>query len=498
MSEMTGLTEHFKVADRVMLQVCVGLLLFSFALAPVYDTWLESIILGGAIMAGLAALYYFASGTLASRIGFGAGLMFFTALHIQQTNGMIEVHFSVFVLLAILLFYRDWVPIVAAAGTIAVHHLLFYYLQQGGASVWMLPTLENGVWIVAFHASYVVVESSLLIFLSVKLQKEFLQADELMRVTSEIVAQEELNLTIKSSGSTQLLNQFDEFTAAVSGLATKVRTTAESINKDGEELRGATRTMREITDRQSAESIQISSSIQELTELISNVGANANQVASNVELADSRAKTGAAEGAEAQNEIKALANQVTSAKQIIVELNERSSAISGVLDVIRTIADQTNLLALNAAIEAARAGEQGRGFAVVADEVRTLAQRTQDSTQEIDRMIEALQQGSEASVKAISASEVHVESCLGKTEKSQEMMAQIREDVAGLMHLSQNIADQTNEQITAVENISSWSGRLAADSKEAVVRSGSVASSGEMLQRLASDLLSESARFKTG
>ena len=497
MNEIIGLTGHYRTADKVMLQICMGLTLASFALAPIYSTWLEAAVIGGAIMLGLATLFYMARGTVISRIGFGAGLMFFTALHIHQSNGMIEAHFGVFVLLAILLFYRDWTPILAAAVTIAVHHLTFFFLQQQGAGVWILPTLENGVGIIALHASYVVVESSLLVYLAVKLQREYVQADELMRVTADIVGQEELNLTIQSSGNTELLKQFDRFTVAVARLANTVRASAEAIDSDGAELQGATTMMQEITDRQSGESKQIAASLNALTELISNVGANANNIASSVEAADSRAETGAKEGAEAQREIQELAAQVGSAKQIIVELNERSDAISGVLDVIRTIADQTNLLALNAAIEAARAGEQGRGFAVVADEVRTLAQRTQDSTQEIDRMIEALQQGSEASVKAINASESHVDACLNKSELSQQAMTQIRQDVAGLMSLSQQIAKQTREQVTAVESINKWSENLASDSQDAVSRSEAVARSGNSLRKLAGDLLGESSRFKT-
>jgi methyl-accepting chemotaxis protein len=227
------------------------------------------------------------------------------------------------------------------------------------------------------------------------------------------------------------------------------------------------------------------------------VSESAAHVASSVETADSRAGEGARIGENSRRDIQALADQIDSAKGIILALNERSESISGVLDVIRTIADQTNLLALNAAIEAARAGEQGRGFAVVADEVRTLAQRTQDSTQEIDSMIEALQQGSESSVEAITASQAHVDACLEKTASSQELMNQIRDDVNSLMRLSQEIASQTSEQLSAVENIDQRAAQLTQDSQEVVKRSETAAQSGELVRRLASELVTSASRFKT-
>lgn len=497
MNKSQLLVRHYQSADRLMLNLNIALMVLSLCLAPLYDTWLEALLIGLTILGGVAALYYTAAGTTLSRASFGIGIMLFSALHIHQTNGMVEVHFGVFVLLGALLFYRDWVPIVSAALTIAVHHLVFFILQDSGVPVWLLLTTETGIWIVAVHAAYVVAEAALLVYLAERQKAEYLQARELMEVTSLIVKDEQLDLTIRSSGDTRLLKQFDEFTTAVSSLAEGVREAVVEVNKHGASLQESSSSMAQISDQRSIEINQIAESVTDLSSSMHSVGDIANRVAEQVEEIDKHAERGTEVGNSAQNEIQALAEQVKSAKDIITTLHDRSTAISGVLDVIKTIADQTNLLALNAAIEAARAGEQGRGFAVVADEVRTLAQRTQGSTEEIDRMIEALMSGSESSVDAINASEKHVESCLGETLEAQEVMQQLRKDISNIKLLSKGIAGQTSSQLEAVTNISGWTDRLASGSEEVVLKSQQVASAGKAVVAQAADLESKSSRFKT-
>lgn len=491
-----GLSRHYQASDKLMLKISCGLFVFSLCLAPFYGTWLTAILIGGTILAGISALVYMSPGSKLTRAAGGMTFMLFTALHIHQSNGMIEMHFGVFVLLAVLLLYRDWLPIVAAAGTIAVHHVMFYVLQANGASVWLLPSMENGMWIVALHAGYVVVESALLVFLAYKQQSEFVQASELMEATTDIVGSGKLDLTIRTSGATELLNKFDHFTESVGNLSKRVKEDAESLNEDGEALEDATSAMSEITKRQAAASQQVSTDIESLSDLITRVTENAADVAESAKLTDDLVSKSAAEGEASRQVIQTLATQIGTAKEIIEALNERSTAISSVMDVIRNIADQTNLLALNAAIEAARAGEQGRGFAVVADEVRTLAQRTQDSTQEIDQMVEALQQGSASSVDAISASESHVADCLEKTDRSQEFLNSIRQDVSALKRLSGDIEQRTQDQLAAVDRITSSTSQFDQDARAAVERSQKATLAGKRVRKLSESLVQEASQFK--
>ena len=152
-------------------------------------------------------------------------------------------------------------------------------------------------------------------------------------------------------------------------------------------------------------------------------------------------------------QIDQLSATIDQAVQVIQSLAQESTQIGSVLEVIRSIAEQTNLLALNAAIEAARAGEQGRGFAVVADEVRLLAQRTQQSTAEIHSMIERLQTNSEAAVKVIHDSSRASQATVEQASQAGESLTQIAQALRNLSGLNASIASATLQQAHVVEDI---------------------------------------------
>lgn len=191
-----------------------------------------------------------------------------------------------------------------------------------------------------------------------------------------------------------------------------------------------------------------------------------------------------------------LSGSIQDAAKMVAQLADESEKITSVLDVIRGIAEQTNLLALNAAIEAARAGEQGRGFAVVADEVRTLASRTQRSTEDIQKMIASLKQGVQSAVQAMDRGSQQMGETLGMVDKSRDSLAEIQQLVTQVLDMNFQIASATEEQGAVMDEVNRSVSELNSLTEEGAALSGTVMQTGNDLSELAQQLASRVRRFK--
>ncbi len=250
-----------------------------------------------------------------------------------------------------------------------------------------------------------------------------------------------------------LARAYNASTAKVAHLVNEVTNTTSDLGVVvGEYSTLSEHTNRGITQQQEKTS-QVATAMTEMSATVHEVAQNTTQTAEAALKADEQAKSGQQIVGNTINSIERLAAEVDRAVETINQVEHDSERIGTVMDVIRGVAEQTNLLALNAAIEAARAGEQGRGFAVVADEVRTLAQRTQDSVKEIHEMIESLQSGVNQVVSVMEVGKQRAEESVSNATEAGEALAAITQSVDTITSMSSQIATAAEEQSAVAEDI---------------------------------------------
>ncbi len=248
---------------------------------------------------------------------------------------------------------------------------------------------------------------------------------------------------------------------------------------------------------QSEATAEVAQSMNAMTETAQNVALNAGKAAEAARNADSEASSGRNIVDVTKISIEELSSDIYAASNVINEVEADSNEIGGVLDVIRGIAEQTNLLALNAAIEAARAGEQGRGFAVVADEVRTLASRTQSSTEEIQSMIERLQSGTQNAVKAMKESTAKAQDAATKADEADSSLDNIAKAVSTINDMNTQIASAASDQSSVAKQVNQKVGKINEVSQQTAESATQTSTASDNLLHVVGQLQSLVGAFKT-
>ena len=281
----------------------------------------------------------------------------------------------------------------------------------------------------------------------------------------------------------QLMQAMQQMGEGLSQIVSGLQAGIEQLATSAQSLSAVTEQTNLEVSSQKEETEQVATAMNQMTATVHDVARNAEEAAQAAQTADGKVESGQQVVRQSMVRIEQLADSATSASSSIESLSAEIHNIGTVLGVIKSVAEQTNLLALNAAIEAARAGEQGRGFAVVADEVRALAKRTQQSTEEIERLVSALRSAAQASVQQIQSSgelvklavsdALQTESALGSIAAAVSLIQQMNQQIAAAAEEQSSVAEEINRSVTSI--------RASAD-QSSLAMQGNAASSIELAQ----------------
>ncbi|WP_299768366.1 methyl-accepting chemotaxis protein [uncultured Pseudoteredinibacter sp.] len=323
----------------------------------------------------------------------------------------------------------------------------------------------------------------------------------LSETVAEISANNDLTLSISEAGDEEV----SQAASSVNALIRRLRENFLQISSSSGQLAQSADGMSELMntnlqeiDAQNRECMKVAQSATQLEQAAHEVARNASETAVQTREANTISGRLADMVERSVASTQAVAGEIGSANEAMETLAERTSDIGSVLDVIQEIAEQTNLLALNAAIEAARAGEQGRGFAVVADEVRNLARRTQDATGEISSMIEGLQSDSGVAVGAMRTGLEKVKSNVAEAESSKEALAETMDIVRKISLMNEQVATAAEEQSEVIKEITGSTQDLSHLSDRSTERSHELDSISSQLSGLAGNLKTMVSAYKVG
>ncbi len=309
-------------------------------------------------------------------------------------------------------------------------------------------------------------------------------------------------LILKESRSTRkdeigmLETAMDKLVAQLRGIINEVAQSSSMLTSSANALNKITDESSEMVERQQQETSQISQAVQEIQATAVHVSESTSDASKAAHDAEIAANEGAKIVANTIGSIQELAEEISSSANIINELEANTNEISNILNVILGIAEQTNLLALNAAIEAARAGEQGRGFAVVADEVRHLALNTQNATQQIEKMIALLNSGTASAVKAMTSSHKRSTEAVSQVKHEESSLENINLSVSKIRDMNDRISSTAEEQASVTSEVSRNVTNITEIASKTTNSIHAISESADQLANLASQLSAKISYFK--
>lgn len=469
----------------------------SLGLAFYYGNWLEPLLIGSLILIVPLVVSLKFPAEIISRHAVGIGMQLFTALHIQQTYGLIEMHFEIFTILAFLSFYRDWKVIASSTIVVAIHHILFFILQSNGQAVFIFEEGHVQFHILLIHAVFAVIEGVVLMYMANKNGREARAAFILTKNVSHIMQHKD-HLDLRASSLTKS-DDIKEFSALLDAIRVLIKQSS-GLSEDAVSVTNKV----QLSSLELVESSEISvkqvgyihQSIQEILLAVNSITIlteQADQISTDAE----RKTTETADSiTHARKGIETLRDNLSNAAKTIQALSEKCQNISSVMQSIKSVAEQTNLLALNAAIESARAGEHGRGFAVVADEVRQLAIKSKVSAEEIETITATLISSASNSVSQMNDCVTMVDNAVTASTENVSTIKGVSSHIADVSNKVRQISAASKQQLALSTTIENATEQLTNSSQNEAEHVLSVKQDISNINNICISLLKQISQFK--